>query len=395
MNAPLAGVHVLECAHYIAGPRCAQILADHGAEVLKLEPPTGDPSRRSAPRHDSWSLYFAAHNRGKQSVSVNLKRPEAARILERMIAWADVIVTNYTPEATERLGLAFSAASRVNPRIVVVRMSAYGMSGSNRDLPGFDGTIQARSGLAHMVGAADGPPTVTSVPLTDYFAAVEGALGALLGLRLRDSTGQGQEVDVSMMDATSTVLGYLYAEVLTYGAHPMRSGNRAPYALTAAFEARDGYVYIAPMGDPAWKALCDLIGRPEWSTPGATYADSDARLRDRDVIESAVTRWTRGLPRATIVDTLSRAGIPCGEVNSVEDVARSPWLTEREMLQDVDLGETGHSVPMPGVEIKLGGIQKPPRAVVPALGADTRAVLGRLGFTESELEQLKRCGAIA
>src|SRR5262249_39362323 len=157
----------------------------------------------------------------------------------------------------------------INPRVVVVRISAYGLSAGFRDLPGFDGTVQARSGLAHMVGAANGPPTITSVPLTDYFAAVEGALGAMLALHRRQATGTGQGVDVSMMDATSTVLGYLYAEVLSFGQQPTRSGNRAPYALTGAFEANDGFVYIAPMGDPAWQSLCTLIGRAEWSAPGA------------------------------------------------------------------------------------------------------------------------------
>src|SRR6185436_14219034 len=142
--------------------------------------------------------------------------------------------------------------------------SAYGLTGADRDEPGFDGTVQARSGLAHMNGAEDGPPTVASVPLTDYLSAVEGALGALLGLRQRDATGHGQEIDVSMMDSTTTVLGYLLAEVLTYGAQPKRSGNRAPYALTGAFATADGYVYIAPMGN-AWNTLCALIGRSEWA----------------------------------------------------------------------------------------------------------------------------------
>ncbi len=391
----LDGLHVLECAHYIAGPRCAQILFDHGAEVVKLEPPGGDLSRRSAPKHDGWSMYFAAHNRGKQSVALDLKRPEAAGILERLIRWADVIVTNYTPAATERLGLDFASASRINPRIVVVRISAYGLSGSSRDDPGFDGTVQARSGLAHMVGTADGPPTITSVPLTDYFAAVEGALAALLALKRRDATGAGQEVDVSMMDATSTVLGYLYAEVLSFGEQPMRSGNRAPYALTGAYEASDGYVYIAPMGDPAWAALCRLIGRNEWAAPGAAYLDSDLRLRDRDIVEQAVGAWTRQLRRAELIEALGRAGIPCGQINSVAEVATDPLLMERKMLQPVSLGGGGRTVPMPGVELKLAGVPNAETpSVVPALGEQTQEVLLRLGLGADEIRGLREAGVI-
>jgi crotonobetainyl-CoA:carnitine CoA-transferase CaiB-like acyl-CoA transferase len=391
----LEGVRVLECAHYIAGPRCAQILADHGAEVVKLEPPTGDLSRRSAPRRDGWSLYFAAHNRRKQSVVVDLKHPESAAILERLIRWAEVIVTNFTPGATERLGLDFASASRVNPRVVVVRITAYGSTGAGRDTPGFDGTIQAQSGLAHMNGAEEGPPTVASLPLTDYLAAVEGALGAVLALRRRDTTGEGQEVDVSMMDASTTVLGYLLAEVLAFGAQPKRSGNRAPYALTGAFATQDGYVYIAPMGDPAWKALCQLIGREEWAQPDARYADADLRLQDRNLIEAAIGAWTRRLPTGQVVAQLVQDGVPCGPVRSIAEVASDPGLVERRMLQEVRLGAEGRTVPMPGTEIKLAGVLPDGEVpVVPRLGADTRDVLRRLGLDGDELERLKTAGAV-
>jgi CoA:oxalate CoA-transferase len=390
----LAGLRVLECGHFIAGPRCAQILADHGAEVVKLEPPTGDPSRRSAPKHDGWSMYFAAHNRRKKSVVVDLKRHESKAILERLIGWAEVIVTNYTPGATDRLGLNLESARRSNPRIVIVRISAYGLSGPARDLPGFDGTVQARSGLAHMVGPADRPPTVTSVPITDFLSAVEGAFGALLGLRLRDATGEGQEIDVSMMDATSTLLGYLYAEVLKFKQDPKRTGSRAPYALTAAYEAADGHVYIAPMGDPAWKALCGLIGRPDWAESGADYLDPDTRLRDRNIVESAVNDWTRTLPRAELIGALDAAGIPCGAINSVAEVAADPLLTERGMLQLVQLGRSGLSVPMPGAEVKLSHTSPADRATVPELGGDTVDVLRRIGFSPDELARLRESGVI-
>jgi crotonobetainyl-CoA:carnitine CoA-transferase CaiB-like acyl-CoA transferase len=391
----LQGLRVLECGHFIAGPRCAQILADHGAEVVKLEPPGGDLSRRSAPKINGWSLYFAAHNRHKQSVVVDLKRPEAQPVLARLIEWADVIVTNFTPAATARLGLDFASASKVNPRIVVVRISAYGITGSGRDLPGFDGTVQARSGLAHMVGPADRPPTVTSVPLTDYLTAVEGALGAMLGLSRRDLTNQGQEVDVSMMDAANTLLGYLYAEVLVGGKAPMRTGSRAPYALTGAYEAADGFLYIAPIGDAAWAALTGLIGHPEWATPASRYSDPDTRLRDRDIVEGAVNQWTRGFSRDELIGRLDAVGIPCGPVRSVDEVAVDPLLAERAMLEDVVLGSSGDVVPMPGVEIKLTGVEpEHDRAMVPELGMHTDDVLGRLGFDAAEIAALRASGAL-
>jgi crotonobetainyl-CoA:carnitine CoA-transferase CaiB-like acyl-CoA transferase len=340
-------------------------------------------------------MYFTAHNRYKQSLAIDLKRPEASPILERLLGWADVLVTNYTPSAVERLGLDYISASRINSRLVVVRISAYGKSGSGREVPGFDGTVQARSGLAHMVGSPDGPPTITSLPLTDYLVAVEGALGALLGLQLRTVTGQGQEVDVSMLDATSTVLGYLYAEVLAYGQQPIRSGNRAPYALTGAYPASDGYVYVAPLGDQAWRSLCGLIGRSEWALPGARYADPDTRLRERDIVEAGVGEWTRTLPRSELIVRLADAGIPCGELKTVAEVAVDPLLRERCMLRQVELGTSGTMVPMPGVEIKLDGAAGDDRhASAPALGAHSRQVLRQLGFGDDEVERLKRTGVI-
>jgi CoA:oxalate CoA-transferase len=383
----LRGVKFLECAHFISGTHCAQVLADHGAEVIKLEPLDGDPSRKSPPIWNGWSLYFAAHNRGKKSVAVNLKTPEGERILHRLLAWADVVVTNYTSGAVERLGLDFDSASKANPRIVVVRISAFGATGSERDVPGFDGTVQARTGLAHMIGPPDRPPTVTSVPLVDYLAAVEGALAAMLGLRARDANGRGCELDVSMLDAASTVLGYLYAEALVRGGDPIRSGSRAPYAVTGAYEARDGSIYIAPISPAAWAELCALIGHPDWGAEGAPYRNAEIRVRERAVIEDAITEWTKQHTRHELLAILSAAGIPCGSVNSVTEAAHEELLHEREMLPSIQLGTSDSFVPMPGTEIKVSVPQLPPRSggAVPELGGNTGDVLSALGFSEAEL----------
>jgi CoA:oxalate CoA-transferase len=397
MNKVLSGIKVLECAHFISGTHCAQILSDHGAEVVKLEPLDGDPSRKSPPIWNDWSLYFAAHNRGKKSIAANIKTVDGRRILDRLIEWADVIVTNYTSGAVERLGLDYASASRLNRRVVVVRISAFGATGSERDVPGFDGTIQARTGLAHMIGPPDRPPTVTSVPVIDYLAAVEGAFAAMLGLQGREQTGEGQELDVSMMDAASTVLGYLYAEVLTRGNDPMRSGSRAPYAVTGAYEAKDGWVYIAPIGVGPWTALCELIGRPEWADDGAPYRDPEIRVRERSVVEAALTDWTRKRTRDELTDILFRAGVPCGRVNSVFDAAGDGLLREREMLQTVRLGSSGHAAPMPGVEIKLNGSgsgSNGTEEVVPELGGQTGEVLSSLGFSDEEMTAWRTGGIV-
>jgi crotonobetainyl-CoA:carnitine CoA-transferase CaiB-like acyl-CoA transferase len=273
-------------------------------------------------------------------------------------------------------------------------MSAYGSTGADRDQPGFDGQIQARSGLAHMIGPADRPPTITSVPITDFLAAVEGAFAALVGLQRRNLTGEGQEVDVSMLDATSTLLGYLYADVTVFGHEPMRTGSRSPFALTGAFEANDGFVYLSPMGSAAWTKLFELIGRPEWGAPGSEYADVDVRLRDRDVIESAVTSWTRRFSRQRLQEILQGAGIASGPVNSVNEAMANPLLSDRGMIEEVALGGDHTRVPMPGTEVKVRGVHPPDTRVVPELGADTDAVLSGVGYTRAEIENLRAAGVV-
>jgi CoA:oxalate CoA-transferase len=386
----LAGVHVLECSHYIAGPRCGQILADHGADVIKLEPPHGDPSRAAQPRHQGISLYFASHNRKKRSVSADLKQATGRSVLERLIGWADVIVTNYSPRATTNLGLDFAAASRINPRIVVLQISAFGVDGPERDRGAFDGTLQAESGLADMTGPEDGPPIVSPVPVLDHLSAVEGAFGVMAGLRRRDETGEGQAVEVAMMDVAMSVLGWAYGDVLARGTRPHRHGSRAPYAFTTAYAAADGYVFVALMGDQTWSRLFSIIGRSEWFEDGSPYRDSDNRLRDRDLIEAAIEAWTRRHSRDEIEATLRAAGIPCSPINALDEAIRAPRVTNRGLVQWVRAGAAGDVVvPVPGVEVTLGERREQPESIVPDLGEDTETVLAELGF-EPEVAHLLR-----
>ena len=392
---PLAGVRVLECCHFIAGPRCTQLMADHGADVIKLEPLAGDPSRSSPPVRDGWSMYFAAHNRRKRSVAADLKSPAGQEILKKLIGWADVLVTNYTPGASERLGLAYEQAKAINPRLVVVRISAYGLTGPDRDKPGFDGTVQARSGLAHMTGPEDRPPTVTSFPMVDFLVAVEGAYAAMLGLRTRDATGVGTEIDVSMMDSAAPLLAYLYSEVLVGGQDPIRTGSRAPYALTGAYPTADGFLYIAPIGEAPWRRLAELIGRPEWGERGADYTHPQRRLENRDLIEDQIGGWTKTLTSARLTEVLEAAGIPCGVVNTVRQAAESSMMADRHMLEWVGLGRSQTKVPMPGVELKVAGEASLADApTVPELGAHTDDVLAELGIDAETVARWAADGSI-
>ncbi len=392
----LSGVRVLEFGHYIAGPRCAQILADHGADVVKVEPLTGDPSRNAQPRHQGVSIYFATHNRGKRSCALDLKRDAGSAVRRRLLAAADVLVTNLSPTTAGRLGLDFAAATAANPRLVVVQISAYGTTGSARDQVGYDGTIQARSGIADLTGPVDGPPTVTQVLLDDHLAAVEGALGAVLALRMREATGRGQLVDVSMMDVALSILAHNYGDILLNGARPTRNGRRPPHALASGYETAHGWVYVAPMSAEMWSAVCAIIGRPDWAAPGARYLDNDVRLQERETIEAAINDWTRQHTRAEVAAAMGAAGVPSAPINRLDEALAEPSTSERRMVQWVDVeGAQAGAVPVPGPELKVG--EAPPQVPtrVPALGADTRAVLEEAGFTPTEVDRLFAEGVVA
>jgi crotonobetainyl-CoA:carnitine CoA-transferase CaiB-like acyl-CoA transferase len=293
------------------------------------------------------------------------------------------------------LGLDFASASAVNPRIVVLQISAFGVVGPARDLTGVDGTIQARSGIAELTGPADGPPTVGQVQIIDHLASVEGVAGVLMALRLRDATGRGRQVDLALIDVGMSVLAHQLGDVALRGAPGRRSGSAPPYAMANTYEASDGYVYMAPMTNGQWEALCEEMARPDLAGPASPYQDIAARLRDRDSLEATVGEWTRRHPRAHLISALQRAGIPCAPINTVADAMTDPAVLDRGMVLWVEAGDSGRTVPVPGVELKIGGSGQPFHPRAPALGADSAAVLRDLGLDDAEVAGLFETGVVA
>jgi crotonobetainyl-CoA:carnitine CoA-transferase CaiB-like acyl-CoA transferase len=386
---PLAGVRVLEFGHFIAAPRACQILADHGAEVIKVEPPGGENTRFVPPHHDGVSIYFASHNRGKKSIVLDLKQDRSREVLRRLIASADVLVSNYTPTTAEKLGLDHASASAINPRIIVLQISAFGSTGAARELGGVDGTMQARSGIADLTGQVDGPPTVTQVQMIDHLTAVEGALGVLMALRLREETGTGTLIDLAMMDVAMGILAHQIGDVALNRAPARRNGSAPPYALANAYEAADGYVFLAPMSILMWKGVCDIIGRPDLAAPDSPYLDSANRLRDRAVLEGTINEWTRTRSRKDVIAAMSAAGVSCSPINAVAEAIADPLVLGRGMIQRVEAGDSGRTVPVPGIELKIGDWSAdPPRVRVHELGEDSRAILADLGLADGEVTSL-------
>jgi crotonobetainyl-CoA:carnitine CoA-transferase CaiB-like acyl-CoA transferase len=392
----LAGVRIVECSHFIAGPRTGQLLADHGAEVIKVEPLTGDPSRLAEPRWHDLSLYFHSHNRRKKSIAVDLKHPEGQAIMRKLIESSDGFLTNFTPGAATRLGLDFASVSAINPRIVVLHITAFGLGDHDEPEGGFDGTIQGLSGIADLIGYADGPPTVTAIPLIDHMTAIDGAYGFTLALRRRDMTGEAQWVDVSMYDVAMSVLAWAYADVLVRGGRPYRDGSRAPYAFTTTYATSDGYVYISPVSPHMFAELARLVGHPEWVAEGSEYLELGARIRDRKILEPEVEAWTSRRTSAEVMAALGEAGIACGAVKPIDEAIRSPHVERRRMIEWVSAGGTSDErLPMPGVEVKVltSDVQQDV-PTVPELGAHTDLVLRDLGYDEERIAALRGDGIV-
>jgi CoA:oxalate CoA-transferase len=386
---PLDGIRVLELGHAISAPHCAQILADHGADVIRIEPPGGDRTRGALPVEGGDSFYFAAHNRGKRSVVIDLKHPHGRDIALALAASADVLVTNYSADVPDRLGIGYGVLSQRNPRLVFVHITGFGSHGPGRDYGAYDGIIQAMSGVPSLTGQPGGPPVFTGAFVADHLAATQAAVGALLGLARRGITGTGGFVDISMLDGYLTALAHHVGSALDVGEVPEANGNMVPTAFANTFPASDGLVYLAPLSPAAWQALCTVIEAPQW------LADAEPRWRIRDgraEAEQVVADWTARRTRREIIGLLRAAGVPCGPVNNVAEAVTDPVHQGRDPVLSV-LMPSGRAVHVPGPEVRLDD-QEPGQPAIPAPGEHTAQVLTDLGYSQAELAALAASGVI-
>jgi CoA:oxalate CoA-transferase len=395
----LQGVRVLELGHAISAPHCAQILADHGADVIRIEPPGGDRTRWALPAVEQDSLYFAAHNRGKRSVIIDLKAPRGRDLFLELADTSDVVLTNYSARVPDQLGIGYETLRGRNPRIIFVHITGFGASGPGRDHGAYDGIIQAMSGVPSLTGAAGGPPVLIGAFVADHLAALQAAVATLLALARRSATGTGGFIEISMLEGYFSSLAHHVASAVDLGLTPTASGNQVPTAFANTFPAADGFVYLAPLAPRAWQALCRVIGAPTW------VSGSEPRWRigdGRAEIERVVAEWTAARPRAEIVGQLRAAGVPCGPVNDVAEAVSDPVQAGRDPLATVRM-PSGRLLHVPGPEVRFGVIAdaETPSAqaeqsvrVVPAAGADTAEVLAALGHSKAEVVALARSGVI-
>jgi len=396
MAGPLDGIRVLELGQLIAGPFASRMLAEFGADVIKIETPaTGDPLRKWRMLHEGTSVWWAAQSRNKRSVTLNLRDPEGQDIARRLAAEADVVIENFRPGALEGWGLGWDTLHALNPRLVMLRVSGYGQTGPYRDLPGFGVIGEAMGGLRHLSGEPGRTPVRVGVSIGDSLAALHGVIGILLALRHRDQNGgEGQMVDVALYESVFNMMESLLPEYSVFGAVRQAAGSSLPgIAPSNAYRCRDGkFALIAGNGDSIFRRLMEVIERPDLGEDPA-LAQNDGRVANVERIDAAISAWTEQRSLDEVLAHLNEARIPAGKIYDVADIAADPHYRAREMIVDSTLAD-GTPVQVPGVLPKLNATPGTIRTLAPELGQHTDEVLATLGLDDAKRAALRERGII-
>ncbi|MGH7355720.1 MAG: CaiB/BaiF CoA transferase family protein [Candidatus Rokuibacteriota bacterium] len=390
----LAGLRVLDQTQIMAGPFCTMLLADLGADVVKIEPPGGEATRRVelqlAAGH---SAPFLAVNRNKRGLVLDLKHSEGASVLKRLAAGADVLVENYRPGVATRLGVDYATLAAVNPRLVYCSISGFGQTGPYAPRGGYDLIAQGMSGIMSATGAEDGPPVKVGVPVADLGAGLFGVLGILAALRARRVTGRGQFVDTSLFEAGVALSQWEATEYWFTGETPKRLGTahrlNAPYQ---AFRTLDGWFTVGAANDRLWPRFAALLGL-EHLVADPRFADMAGRLRNRPDLQEEIERVTLRETRAHWLERCEAAGVPAGPIYSVPEAHADPHARARGMVQELDYPPLGR-VKALGNPVKLSLTPPTLRTGAPRVGEHTDAVLGEAGFAADEIARLRASGVV-
>ena len=393
---PLAGLKVVELGTLIAGPFCTRIMAEFGAEVIKVESPDGgDPLRKWRKLYEGTSLWWYVQARNKQSVTANLKHPEGREFVRRLIADADILVENFRPGVLEKLGLGWDALKADNPGLVMVRLSGFGQTGPYKDQPGFGAVGESMGGLRYITGFADRPPVRTGISIGDSIAALWGAIGALMALRHREvNGGAGQVVDVALYEAVFAMMESMVPEFDVFGFIRERTGNIMPGITPSSIHTcADGkHIQIGANGDAIFQRFMRAIDRHDLAD-APDLADNAGRDARRDELYGVIDRWAASLPLSEVEALLVRAEVPASRIYSAEDMFADPQFLAREMFLSAELPD-GKPFRMPGIVPKLSDTPGGVEWTGPQLGEHNAEVLGELGYSAEDIATLKAGGAI-
>ncbi len=396
MSGPLSGYRVLELCSTIAGPVCARLLADFGAEVIKVEPPGGDPVRSMGYHEGDVSLYAATVLRNKKTVTIDMKQAEGRDLVRQLAAKCDAVVENFRPGTLERLGLGYDVLSADNPGLVLVRISGYGQTGPYREKPGYGATCEAFAGVRHMTGDPDRPPARVALAVTDYLTATYAAFGAVMALLDRTRTGQGQVVDTALYETAFSMMEAVVPAYDRLKLVPTRQGSRLPsMAPNNLYLAKDGsYILIAANNNKVFASLAGAMGQPDL-VDDPQFATIRARSANMDATDAVVAAWVARHDGRTVEAKLEAAGVPVSRVFTIADIFADPHYRARDMLLGMAHPQLG-TVTIPGVVPKLSRTPGEVRHVGPEPGADTTEVLtGLLGLSAAQLRPLENAGVVA
>jgi len=388
----LKGIKVIELGTLIAGPFCSRVLAEFGAEVIKIEAPDGgDQLRQWRKMYGDTSLWWFAQARNKKSITVNLRVPEGQQIVHRLAVDADIVIENFRPGALEKWNIGWEQLSKISPRLIMVRLSGYGQSGPYRDRPGFGTVAEAMGGMRYVTGYADRPPVRLGISIGDSIAALYGVIGALMALHHRDvNGGRGQLVDVALYEAVFSMMESLVPEFDVLGFIRERAGNALPGIVPSnTYPTRDHkYVIIGANNDSIFKRMMTAIGRADLAADPA-LATNAGRVPRTAELDQAIADWTQQHALDHVLEVLEKAEVPSGKVYDAADILNDAHYLARGMIEQHKLPD-GTAIKLPGIVPKLSDTPGATAWVGPALGAHNAEILASIGYDEEKQRELKQ-----
>ena len=391
----LLGIRILDLSRVLAGPFTSMILADMGADVIKLEiPGKGDDSREFPPFKESQSMYYVNLNRGKKSITLNLKTEEGKSIFKELIKHTDVLLENFRPGTMEKLGLSYDKLIKINPKLIYAAISGFGQTGPYKHRPGYDIIGQAMGGLLSVTGWPDGPPTRSGTAIGDILSSLFCTVGILAALKIRDKTGFGQLVDVSLVDSVFAAMENIPQVYYVDGHIPERIGNRYEFIYPYdTFKAKDGWIVIGIANDSLWNKFITATGLNFRDDP--RYTSNPLRVKNHQSLKIKIEEWSRTLCKEKLIELLDDAGVPCCPIYNLKEASEDPHIGgARKMVQYINQPGLG-GVKVQGNPIKMSKTNPQPQGKAPSLGGDTFEVLNNLlNVSDVRFSELKEKGIV-